>query len=164
MANLCSNETTFTATPEAVKWLHDEVRKIIDESQNYEEHTIKVFNLFACPGDINERTLGSRYVYIYGCDEVDDKLILRYESAWHPPTNMVETATNLLKEKSGDFPVVSEGRYWEEGSGFAGIFICDKDGYRSAETDFDTDYDEDDEDFDFYQDVLDPALADLTID
>lgn len=163
MANLCSNETTFTATPEAVKWLHDEVRKIMDDSQNYEEHTIKVFNLFASPGEINERTLGSRYAYIYGCDVFDDKLTLRYESAWHPPINMVETATKLLQEKSGDFNVIAEGHYWEEGVGFAGILKCDKDGYRYAETDIDTDYDEEEEDFDFYEQILYPALGELSV-
>ena len=85
------------------------------------------------------------------------------ESAWHFPDTMIESITKMLQEKSGDFPVVAEGRYWEEGVGFAGIFKCDKDGFRSSETELDTDYDENDEDFDFYQDILDPALSELTI-
>lgn len=164
MANLCSNETTFTATPEAAKWLYDEVRKIMDNSDSYELHTINVFNLFASPGDIDERTLGARWAYIYGCDLIDNQLILRYESAWRPPTVMVETATKLLQEKSGDFPVTAEGQYWEEGVGFAGIFKCDKDGYRSDETELDMDYDEEEEDFDFYEQVLYPAISGLSVD
>ena len=164
MANICSNETTFTATPEALKWLHDEVRKIMDESPNYEEHTIKLFNMFASPGSINERTLGARYAFIYSCELIDNKLTLRYESAWHPPINMVETAINLLQERSGDTPVSCKGHYWEEGAGFAGIFKCDKNGYRDAETELDMDYDEDDEDFDFYEQVLYPAIGDLSLD
>ncbi len=44
-----------------------------------------------------------------------------------------------------------------------GIFKCDKNGFRSAETDIDTEYDEEDEDFDFHQDILEPAFADLFI-
>lgn len=164
MANICSNEFTFTARPEAVNWLHGEIRKIMDESQNYEEHTKKIFDMFAGNDEMGSKTLGSKYAFIYGCDVLDNKLDIRCESAWHSPTVMVETITRMLQEKSGDFDVVGKGQYWEEGVGFAGIFKCDKEGYRYAEGDLDTDYDEEDEDFDFYEQVLYPALSDLSID
>lgn len=165
MANICSNEISFTATPDALNWLNGELDRLY-QIEDYESRCTEIFNIFA--GDDGygngDKTLGSKYAYIYRHDMYGDRLDMSVESAWHCPQVMFETITILLQEKSGDFPVVSEGRYWEEGVGFAGIFICDKDGFRRAETDLDTDYDEDDEDFDFYQDVLDPALADLTID
>lgn len=164
MANICSNESTFTATPEAVNWLYEEIQKIKNDSQTYEEHTSKVFDMFAGEDSGGGKSLGSKYVFIYGCDVIDNKLDLRYESAWHPPIIMVETITKLLQEKSGETPVVCKGQYWEEGVGFAGILKCDKDGYRYSETDIDTDYDEEEEDFDFYEQILYPALEELSVD
>lgn len=162
MANICSNEVTFNAPSDALSWLENELKNLM-EIMDYNERCQKIHDLFSGVDSYGEISLGSKYVYIYRYDLFDDYLEIGFESAWHCPDVMIESITKMLQDKSGDFPVVAEGRYWEEGVGFAGIFKCDKDGFRNAETELDTDYDENDEDFDFYQDILDPALSELTI-
>lgn len=162
MANICSNEVSFYASDDALNWLAGELKALM-EIMDYRERCQKVEDLFSGVDSYGDTSLGSKYVYIYNYDLLDQYLNIEFESAWHCPATMIETITKMLQERSGDFPVVSDGRYWEEGVGFAGIFKCDKDGFRSAETDIDTEYDEEDEDFDFHEDILEPAFADLFI-
>jgi len=162
MANICFTELVFTATPEAVNWLHSEIRKIMDENEN--EHRQKVFDMFADEYDPNSKSLGSRTVFIYECDVLDNEMELKCESDWKSPSIMIKSITKMLQEKSDDFPVVAKGTYWGQGIKFAGIIKCDKDGYRYAETNVTMDYDEDDENFDFYEHLLYPTINRLSID
>jgi len=163
MANICSNEITFNASPEAITWLQDELSEITNIS-DYALETKAVMDKFAGEDLFGEKSLGSKYVNIYDFHRnTENELSIACESAWNCPTIMIEQITNMLIEKSPDYPVKSNGRYWEEGVGFLGVFTCDKDGYHFVQEEFPEEYYEsNDEDLDLIE-MLEPIFTRLEL-
>jgi hypothetical protein len=163
MANICSNEITFNASPEAITWLQDELSEITNIS-DYALETKAVMDKFSGDDSFGYKSLGSKYVYIYDFHRnTENELSIACESAWNCPTIMIEQITNMLIEKSPDYPVKSNGRYWEEGVGFLGIFTCDKDGYKFVQEEFPSEYYEsNDEDLDLIE-MLEPIFTRLEL-
>lgn len=167
MANPCYSEITFNASPDAISWLKSEFDRLIDLYDNGGDpvHAQSVYDTFANEERFGDRGLGARYVKLIRYDDNENSIELECESAWVCPQGMIENIVELLQERAEDMLVTAEGRYYEEGVGFAGVFKHDKErGFRYSEEQF-PEYDElEDEDFDFYEQILYPTYNQLYVD
>ena len=172
MANICTNNIDFYASPEAITWFDEQIQNI----RKAENQSIAFAELFR----LNEEeavidTLGSKWVTITDWSKNDDnEYYLNLESAWYFPKDLVERIVAKLQSMSegvefitpsGDNKAMAKGRYFEENFATIGVFeTYDIGNTDSAEGSVDEDqfeWEEENPDGFFWDEVVEPIFEEL---
>lgn len=178
MANTCTTQIDFYASPKAIKWLDEEIDKI-KQSENVTDAFAQVFRTesdLEPDGTITNviDTIGSKWIAISDRGGSDDtNYYLSVETAWSYPKDLIERIVNKLQqitEESGEEftnpregkSAMAKGRYWDEGYDPIGVFVS----YGIGETDdAETTIDEDEYEWEeqnpdgyFWDEVIEPQF------
>jgi len=172
MANICTNNIDFYASPEAITWLDEQIQNI-RKAENQSVAFAEIFRLNEEEAIID--TLGSKWVSITDWSKNDDtEYYLNLESAWYFPKDLVErivaklqsmTEGNGFENPNGDDYAMAKGRYFDETYNPIGVFESyDIDNTDTVEGSVDEDqeeWEEENPDGYFWDEVVEPIFEEL---
>lgn len=181
MANICTTQVDFYASPKAIEWLDQEIEKI-KKAENVTDafaQSFKTDSDLQPDGTISNiiDTIGAKWITISDWSKIDDtQYYLNLETAWHYPKDLMERIAEKLQkmtEESGeeftnpndDTYAMGKGRYWDETYDPIGVFVSYGIGNTDeAESSIDEDqfeWEEENPEGFFWDEVIEPEFESL---
>ena len=181
MANICTTQVDFYASPKAIDWLDQEIEKI-RKSENVTDafaESFKTENDLQPDGTISNiiDTIGAKWITISDWGKQDDtQYYLNLETAWHYPKDLMELIVEKLQKMTeegeeeftnpnDDTYAMGKGRYWDETYDPIGVFVSyGLENTDEAESSIDEDqfeWEEENPEGYFWDEVIEPEFESL---
>lgn len=181
MANICTTQVDFYASPNAIEWLDQEIEKIkkADNVTDAFAESFKTESDLQPDGTISNiiDTIGAKWITISDWGRIDDtQYYLNLETAWHYPKDLMERIAEKLQkmtEESGEeftnpndeTNAMGKGRYWDETFDPIGVFVSygvgNTDEAESSIDEDQFDWEEENPEGFFWDEVIEPEFESL---
>jgi hypothetical protein len=181
MANICTTQVDFYASPKAIEWLDQEIEKIkkADNVTDAFAESFKTESDLQPDGTISNiiDTIGAKWITISDWGKIDEtQYYLNLETAWHYPKDLMERIAEKLQkmtEESGEeftnpndeTNAMGKGRYWDETFDPIGVFVSygvgNTDEAESSIDEDQFDWEEENPEGFFWDEVIEPEFESL---